>query len=120
MIPQSNIPAKCYPFTIIGLRADNREEIWRHVMMSPGGCYVPPLSQQNGGVRIIIRMEFGNEEKLGSTPMEDRAAEKIANMITGLLQTHGPTPIGMATGNREDLEEKGEQIIQQHEQQQRN
>jgi hypothetical protein len=70
--------------------------------------------------KSYFKIEVGNEEKLGSTPMEDRAAEKIANMIIGLLQTHGPTPIGMATGNREDLEEKGEQIIQQHEQQQRN
>jgi hypothetical protein len=68
--------------------------------------------------KTYFKIEVGNEENPGSTSMEDRAAEKVANMITGLLQTHGP--IGMVMGKREDLETKGEQIIQQHEQQQRN
>jgi hypothetical protein len=59
MIPQYNLPATAYPLTIIALRSDNRAEVWRHHLMSPGAVYIPPLAKQHG-VKVIIRIEYAD------------------------------------------------------------
>lgn len=58
-VPKFDLPIEKYPLTVMALRSDNREEVWRHTMMSPGGMTVPPLKKQHG-VSVIIRIEFGD------------------------------------------------------------
>lgn len=56
------LPAEKYPLTIIGMRVDNRREVYRKVVKKPKGLVlmeIPPLSKINN-IPIIIRIECGD------------------------------------------------------------
>jgi len=59
-IPFHDLPASCFPFTVILADAGTGDECWRTVVTGPGALHVPSKGDINAGRPVSVRIEWAD------------------------------------------------------------